>query len=131
MEWPVSAMSRSVVRACSPAGESNAACLLPGLRIWPPASQSSASQCHTVSSLPGVTYAVPYCLIAGMVSLPASAWNCCHVQAGPGEQRLVVDHGQVVDQCRDADHLAVDRGHGALARPEVAPVNAGAPDHLR
>ena len=51
---------------------------------WPPASQSSASQCHTVSSLPGVTYAVPYCLIAGSVSFCASAWNCCQVQPGPG-----------------------------------------------
>ena len=87
MEWSLTAMSRSVVSAWRPAGESNAACLLPGLRIWPPASHSSASQCQTVSSLPGVTYAVPNCFFAGLVSLAASATNCCQVQPGPGGVR--------------------------------------------
>ena len=77
-------MVRSVFSEASPAAESNAAFLLSGVSSWPPASQSSASQCHTVSSVPGVTYAVPYCLIAGLVSFCASATNCCQVQSGPG-----------------------------------------------
>ena len=77
-------MVRSVFSEASPAAESNAAFLLSGVSSWPPASQSSGSQCHTVSSLPGVTYAVPNCLIAGLVSFCASASNCCQVQPGPG-----------------------------------------------
>ena len=77
-------MVRSVFSEASPAAESNAAFLLSGVSSCPPASQSSASQCHTVSSVPGVTYAVPNCLIAGLVSFFASATNSCQVQSGPG-----------------------------------------------
>ena len=87
MDLSVTAMVRRVFSACSPAGESNAAFLLSAVRIWPPASQSSASQCHTVSSEPGVTYAVPNCLAAGSVSFLASATNCDQVQSGPGGVR--------------------------------------------
>ncbi len=78
---------RRVSSDCSPAAESNAACLLSGVSSWPPASHSSASQCHTVSSVPGVTYAVPYCLIDASVSFCASASNCVQVQFGPGTGR--------------------------------------------
>ena len=77
-------MARSVFSEASPAAELNAAFLLSEVSSWPPASQSSASQCHTVSSVPGVTYAVPNCLTAGLVSFFASAWNSCQVQSGPG-----------------------------------------------
>src|SRR5579871_5549658 len=87
IEWSVTAICRIVFRAINPAGESNAACLLPGLSIWPPASHSSTSQCHTVSSLPGVTYAVPNCFFAGLVSLAASDTNCCQVQFADGTGR--------------------------------------------
>ena len=84
MDLSVTAMVRSVFSEVSPAAESNAAFLLSGVSRWPPASQSSASQCHTVSSVPGVTYAVPYCLLAGSVSFLASAMNCDQVQLGLG-----------------------------------------------
>src|SRR5580704_12952250 len=110
MDLSVTAIFCRVVSDFSPAGESNAAFLLSAVRIWPSASQSSASQCHTVSSEPGVTYAVPNCLMAGSVSFFASAWNG--------------------DQVRDADHLALDRGHVPLADPEVVPVDPRTLDHL-
>ena len=87
MDLSVTAMARSVLRDCSPAAESNAAFLLSAVRIWPPASHSSASQCHTASSDAGVTYAVPNCLLAGSVSFLASATNCDQVQPGPGGVR--------------------------------------------
>ncbi len=48
-------MVRSVFSEASPAAESNAAFLLSAVSSCPPASQSSASQCHTVSSVAGVT----------------------------------------------------------------------------
>ncbi len=84
MDLSVTAMVRSVFSEASPAAESNAAFLLSGVSSWPPASQSSGSQCQTVSSVPGVTYAVPNCLIAGLVSFFASATKSCQVQPGPG-----------------------------------------------
>ncbi len=119
-------MVRRVVSDSSPAGESKAALVLLAFRIWPPASQSSASQCQTVSSLPGVTYAVPNCFLAGLVSALASAANWLQVQSGPGgwrpaagEERLVVDDRQVVDQRGNADDLAFDGRYVALADPEV------------
>src|SRR3984957_20315773 len=84
IDLSVTAMVRRVSSDCSPAAESNAACLLFGVSSWPPASHSSASQCHTVSSVPGVTYAVPYCLIDASVSFLASDSNCVQVQFGPG-----------------------------------------------
>src|ERR1022692_5047316 len=55
IEWSVTAMVRSVSSDVRPAGESNAALVFAALSIWPPAAQSSASQCQTVSSEPGVT----------------------------------------------------------------------------
>src|SRR5215469_3793846 len=55
MDLSVTAMDRRVLSDSSPAGESNAALVLLEFSICPPASQSSASQCQTVSSLPGVT----------------------------------------------------------------------------
>src|SRR5580704_14624004 len=84
IDLSVTDIVRRVSSDCSPAAESNAACLLSAVSSWPPASHNSASQCHTVSSVPGVTYAVPYCLIAGLVSFCASAMNCDQVQSGPG-----------------------------------------------
>src|SRR6202046_1563690 len=84
IDLSVTAKVRRVSSDCSPAAESNAACLLFGLSSSPPPSHSSASQCHTVSSVPGVTYAVPYCLIDASVSFFASASNCAQVQFGPG-----------------------------------------------
>ena len=87
MDLSVTAIVCRVFSDFSPAGESNAAFLLSAVRIWPSASQSSASQCHTVSSEPGVTYAVPNCLMAGSVSFLASASNCVQVQSGPGGGR--------------------------------------------
>src|SRR6266699_7272099 len=84
IDLSVTAMVRSVFSEASPAAESNAAFLLSAESSWPPASQSSDSQCQTVSSVPGVTYAVAYCLMAGSVSFCASASNCCQVQSGPG-----------------------------------------------
>src|SRR6266568_3571620 len=68
-------------------------------------------------------------LRVGHEVLPGPA-GARRLQPGLGEQRLVVDHGQVVHQRRDADHLAVDGGHGALAGPEVVPVDAGPLHHL-
>ena len=87
MDLSVTAMVRRVFSDCSPAAELNAAFLLSGVRIWPPASQSIASQCHTASSDAGVTYAVPNCLAAGSVSFLASATNCVQVKSGPGGVR--------------------------------------------
>ena len=45
--------------------------------------------------------------------------------AGLVEELLVVDDGEVVDERRDADDLAVDGGRQALGRPEVLPVDRG------
>src|SRR5215469_1869233 len=84
MDLSVTAIVCSALSASSPAGESKAACVLVELRIWPPASHRSASQCQTVSSSPGVTYAVPNCFLAGLVSFAASASNSLQVQFGPG-----------------------------------------------
>ena len=87
MDLSVTAMVRRVLSDSSPAAESNAAFWLSAVSSWPPASQSSASQCHTVSSDAGVTYAVPNCLAAGSVSFFASATNCDQVKPGPGGVR--------------------------------------------
>src|SRR5580692_388784 len=87
MDLSVTDIVRSVFSEASPAAESNAAFLLPAVSRLPPASQSSASQCHTVSSVPGVTYAVPNCLLAGSVSFLASATNWSQVQLDVGSGR--------------------------------------------
>ena len=50
-----SAICRSVFSEARPAAESNAAFVLSAASSCPPASHSSAPQCHAVSSLPGVT----------------------------------------------------------------------------
>ena len=47
----------------------------------------TASKVKWLSSLPGVTYAVPNCLVEATVSLFASATNCAQVQFGPGTGR--------------------------------------------
>src|ERR1700722_6137464 len=87
MDLSVTAMVRSVVSDCNPAGVSKAALVLDEFRMAPPASHSSASQCQTVSSLPGVTYAVPNCFLAGIVSFCASDSNWLQVQLAAGDWR--------------------------------------------
>ncbi len=52
--------------------------------MLPPACHSSASNRHTVSSLPSFTYAHPNCFLAGSVSFWAAARRSCHVQFAVG-----------------------------------------------
>src|SRR5690242_21798693 len=99
-------MVRSVFSEASPAAESNAAFLLSGVSSWPPASQSSASQCQTVSSVPGVTYAValferPGCqLLRACPTHPSDPDRARRLHARPVAQRLVVEHSHVLHTAR-------------------------------
>ena len=127
----------SVFSEASPAAESNAAFLLSGVSSWPPGlPEQRLPVPHGVLAARGdvrgaelLDRRVGQLLRVGHELLPGPA-GPRRLQPGLGEQRLVVDHGQVVHHGRDADHLAVDGGHGALPGPEVVPVDAGLLDHL-
>ena len=130
-------MVRSVFSEASPAAESNAAFVLSGVssstaglpeqRLPVPhgvlAARGDVGGAELLDRRVGQLLRVGYELLPGPV-------RARRLQPGLGEQRLVVDHGQVVHHGRDADHLAVDGGHGALAGPEVVPVDPGPLDHL-
>ena len=74
----------SIVSASSPCAELNAAFVLSGVRMSPPASQSIASQCQTVSSLPSAGIDQPSRLALGVGQPLAAARKSSHVQVGVG-----------------------------------------------